>query len=404
MKTKSLLLMATGSILKNKMRTMLTMLGIVIGVGAVIVMVAVGNGAQKQIEAQISNLGTNLIVVTPGSTAAGGASQGAQTFNRLTVADADKIKSDATLLSAVSPVIVTRTQVITGKGNWRTEINGVATDYLTIRDWGVTSGDLFTDDDVRAKRKVAVLGATIVKNLFPDSDPVGTQIQLGHVPFTVVGVLAAKGQTSSGVDQDDIVLVPYTTAQDRLSGFTFLGQILASASSPKDMAAAQEEIRGIMRDSHGLGGSPDDFTVRDQTAIAQAATSTTSVMTGLLAAIASISLVVGGIGIMNIMLVSVTERTREIGIRMAVGARGSDVLTQFLVESVVMSLLGGVVGLAIGFGGAAVLGHVMGWTTATPLIAVFVAVGFSAAVGVFFGYYPARKAAALDPIQALRYE
>jgi putative ABC transport system permease protein len=404
MKTKALLSMATGSILKNKMRTMLTMLGIVIGVGAVIVMVAVGNGAQKQIEAQIKNLGTNLIVVTPGSTAAGGASQGAQTFNRLTVADADKIRSDATMLSAVSPVIVTRTQIITGKGNWRTEIDGVSTDYLTIRDWGVTSGDLFTDDDLRTKRKVAVLGATIVKNLFPDSDPVGSQIQLGHVPFTVVGVLAAKGQTSSGVDQDDIVLVPYTTAQDRLSGFTFLGQILASASSPKDMTAAQEEIRGIMRDSHGLGGSPDDFTVRDQTAIAQAATSTTSVMTGLLAAIASISLVVGGIGIMNIMLVSVTERTREIGIRMAVGARGSDVLTQFLVESVVMSLLGGVVGLAIGFGGAAVLGHVMGWTTATPLIAVFVAVGFSAAVGVFFGYYPARKAAALDPIQALRYE
>jgi putative ABC transport system permease protein len=404
MKTKALLSMATGSILKNKMRTMLTMLGIVIGVGAVIVMVAVGNGAQKQIEAQIKNLGTNLIVVTPGRPAAGGASQGAQTFNRLTVADADKIRSDATMLSAVSPVIVTRTQIITGKGNWRTEIDGVSTDYLTIRDWGVTSGDLFTDDDVRTKRKVAVLGATIVKNLFPDSDPVGSQIQLGHVPFTVVGVLAAKGQTSSGVDQDDIVLVPYTTAQDRLSGFTFLGQILASASSSNDMTAAQEEIRGIMRDSHGLGGSPDDFTVRDQTAIAQAATSTTSVMTGLLAAIASISLVVGGIGIMNIMLVSVTERTREIGIRMAVGARGSDVLTQFLVESVVMSLLGGVVGLAIGFGGAAVLGHVMGWTTATPLIAVFVAVGFSAAVGVFFGYYPARKAAALDPIQALRYE
>jgi putative ABC transport system permease protein len=383
---------------------MLTMLGIVIGVGAVIVMVAVGNGAQKQIEAQIKNLGTNLIVVTPGSTAAGGASQGAQTFNRLTVADADKIKSDATLLTAVSPVIVTRTQIITGKGNWRTEINGVSTDYLTIRDWGVTSGNLFTDDDVRTKRKVAVLGATIVKNLFPDSDPVGSQVQLGHVPFTVVGVLAAKGQTSSGADQDDIVLVPYTTAQDRLSGFTFLGQILASASSPQDMVAAQEEIRGIMRDSHGVGGGADDFTVRDQTAIAQAATSTTSVMTGLLAAIASISLVVGGIGIMNIMLVSVTERTREIGIRMAVGARGSDVLTQFLVESVVMSLLGGVVGLAIGFGGAAILGHVMGWSTATPLIAVFVAVGFSAAVGVFFGYYPARKAAALDPIQALRYE
>jgi putative ABC transport system permease protein len=405
MKTRALLTMATGSIRKNKMRTMLTMLGIVIGVGAVIVMVAVGNGAQTQIEAQIRNLGTNLIVITPGSTAAGGASQGAQTFNRLTTADADKVKNEATLLSAVSPVIVTRTQVITGTGNWRTEINGVSTDYLTIRDWSVTSGASFSDDDVRSKRKVAVLGATIVKNLFPDSDPVGSQIQLGHVPFTVVGVLAAKGQTSSGADQDDIVLVPYTTAQDRLSGFTFLGQILASAQSPKDMAPAQEEIRGIMRESHGLlNGGADDFTVRDQTAIAEAATSTTSVMTGLLAAIASISLVVGGIGIMNIMLVSVTERTREIGIRMAVGARGSDVLTQFLVESVVMSLLGGVVGLVVGFAGAAILGRVMGWSTATPLAAVVVAVGFSAAVGMFFGYYPARKAAALDPIQALRYE
>jgi putative ABC transport system permease protein len=381
------------------------MLGIVIGVGAVIVMVAVGHGAQSQIEAQIKNLGTNLIVITPGSSAAGGASQGAQTFNRLTIADADKITAESTLLSAVSPVIVTRTQVITGSGNWRTEINGVSTDYLTIRDWNVTSGALFTNDDVVANRKVAVLGSTIVKNLFPDSDPVGSQIQLGNVPFTVVGVLAPKGQTSSGVDQDDIVLVPYTTAQDRLSGFTFLGQILASAQSPTDMTAAQDEIRSIMRESHGLpNGAPDDFTVRDQTAIAQAATSTTSVMTGLLAAIASISLVVGGIGIMNIMLVSVTERTREIGIRMAIGARGSDVLTQFLVESVVMSLLGGLIGLAVGFGGAALLGHLMGWSTSTPLIAVAAAVGFSAAVGMFFGFYPARKAAALDPIQALRYE
>ncbi len=405
MKINTLLTMATSSILKNKMRTMLTMLGIVIGVGAVIVMVAVGHGAQSQIEAQIKNLGTNLIVITPGSSAAGGASQGAQTFNRLTIADADKITAESTLLSAVSPVIVTRTQVITGSGNWRTEINGVSTDYLTIRDWNVTSGALFTNDDVVANRKVAVLGSTIVKNLFPDSDPVGSQIQLGNVPFTVVGVLAPKGQTSSGVDQDDIVLVPYTTAQDRLSGFTFLGQILASAQSPTDMTAAQDEIRSIMRESHGLpNGAPDDFTVRDQTAIAQAATSTTSVMTGLLAAIASISLVVGGIGIMNIMLVSVTERTREIGIRMAIGARGSDVLTQFLVESVVMSLLGGLIGLAVGFGGAALLGHLMGWSTSTPLIAVAAAVGFSAAVGMFFGFYPARKAAALDPIQALRYE
>ena len=405
MKTRSLLGMALGSIRKNTMRTMLTMLGIVIGVGAVIIMVAVGHGAQSQIESQIQNLGTNLIVITPGSSTAGGASQGAQTFNRLSVADADKIRSESTLLSGVSPVVVTRAQVITNTGNWRTEVDGVSPDYAAIRDWNVTSGAFFTNDDVSASRKVALLGNTIVKNLFPDSDPVGAEIRIGDVPFTVIGVLAPKGQTSSGQDQDDVVLMPYTTAQDRLSGRTFLAQILASAQSPNDMAAAEDEVRGIMRDSHGLlNGGADDFTVRDQTAIAQAATSTTSVMTGLLAAIASISLVVGGIGIMNIMLVSVTERTREIGVRMAVGARGSDVLTQFLVESVVMSVLGGLIGLVAGYGGSMILGRVMGWSTSTPLIAVAAAVGFSAAVVVFFGYYPARKAAALDPIQALRYE
>jgi len=405
MKTRALLGMAAGSIRKNKMRTLLTMLGIVIGVGAVIIMVAVGNGAQSQIEGQIRNLGTNLIVITPGSSTAGGASQGAQTFNRLTVADAVKIQNESTLLSGVSPVVVTRAQVITSTGNWRTEVDGVSPDYATIRDWNVSSGAFFTSDDVNASRKVALLGSTIVQNLFPDSDPVGAEIRIGDVPFTVVGVLAPKGQTSSGQDQDDVVLMPYTTAQDRLSGRTFLTQILASAQSSNEMAAAEDEVRGIMRDSHGLlNGGADDFTVRDQTAIAQAATSTTSVMTGLLAAIASISLVVGGIGIMNIMLVSVTERTREIGVRMAVGARGSDVLTQFLVESVVMSVLGGLIGLVAGYGGSVILGRVMGWSTSTPLVAVAAAVGFSAAVGVFFGYYPARKAASLDPIQALRYE
>ena len=406
MKQSTLFKVATQSILKNKMRTLLTMLGIVIGVGAVIVMVAIGNGAQSQIEKQISSLGTNMLVITAGSTAQGGASQGAGTFNRLTIADADKIKANSTLLSAVSPVIVTRTQVIGGTGNWRTGVNGVSTDYLTIRDWGVASGELFTDDDVHAKRKVVVLGNTVAKNLFPDGNAVGSQVQLGRSPFTVVGVLTTKGQTAGGQDQDDVVLVPYTTAQDRLSGFSFLAQILASTTSPQTIPAAIQEITLIMRDAHQLNGGAmaDDFTVRDQTAIAAAATSTTSVMTGLLAAIASISLIVGGIGIMNIMLVSVTERTREIGIRMAIGARGSDVLTQFLVESVVMSLLGGIVGLAVGFGGAAILGHFTGWATATPLSAVLIAVGFSAAVGVFFGYYPARKAASLNPIQALRYE
>jgi putative ABC transport system permease protein len=404
-KRSTLLKVASQSILKNKMRTLLTMLGIVIGVSAVIVMVAIGHGARAQIQAQINNLGTNMLVVTPGSTAQGGVSQGAGTFNRLTVDDAEKLKREGTTLTAVSPVIVTRTQVIGGQGNWRTGVNGVSTDYLTIRDWDVVSGASFSDSDVRAKRTVVLLGNTVAKNLFPDTDPVGTQIRLGHVPFTVIGVLAPKGQTANGNDQDDVVIVPYTTAQTRLSGMAFLGQILANTASPSEIPAAQDEIRAIMRESHRLGpGAPDDFTVRNQTEMAEAAQSTTTVMSWLLAAIASVSLVVGGIGIMNIMLVSVTERTHEIGIRMAVGARGSDVLTQFLVESIVMSLIGGVIGLAAGFGGAALLGHLTGWTTATPPSAVLIAVGFSAAVGIFFGFYPARKAAALDPIQALRYE
>src|SRR5918992_459260 len=405
MKTSTLVKVATQSIRKNTMRALLTMLGIVIGVGAVIVMIAVGHGAQSRIQEQIQNLGTNMIVVTPGSSAQGGVSQGAGTFNRLTTDDAELLKQENTLLSAVSPVIFTRAQVIGGEGNWRTQINGVATDYQQIRDWPLASGGFFTDNDQRTMRKVAILGGTVARNLYPGGDPVGQQIQIRNVPFTVVGVLSAKGQTASGTDQDDVVLVPYTTAQTRLAGRSFIGQILVSTFSPADVPAAQGEVTAIMREAHRLAaGDPDDFTVRNQTELADAASGTTEVMSWLLAAIASISLLVGGIGIMNIMLVSVTERTREIGIRMSIGARGSDVLTQFLVESVVMSLLGGLVGLAAGFGGATLLGQLTGWTTATPASAVLIAVGFSAAVGVFFGYYPARKTAALNPIQALRYE
>ncbi len=405
MKKTNLVRVAVQSIRKNKMRTLLTMLGIVIGVGAVIVMVAVGNGAQSRIQEQIQNLGTNMIIVTPGSSAQGGVSQGAGTFNRLSVDDAEKLKREGTLLSAVSPVVMTRLQAIGAEGNWRTSVNGVSTDFQAIRDWQVSSGAFFGESDVRSMRKVAVLGSTVASSLFPGGDPVGQQVQLRNVPFTVVGVLAAKGQTAGGSDQDDVILVPYTTAQTRLAGRSFIGQILAGTASAADIAGAQQEIRAIMRESHRLGdGETDDFTVRNQDELADAASGTTQVMSMLLAAIASISLVVGGIGIMNIMLVSVTERTREIGIRMAIGARGSDVLTQFLVESVVMSVLGGVTGLAAGFGGAALLGSLTGWSTAVPPEAVLVAVGFSAAVGVFFGYYPARKAAALNPIQALRYE
>jgi putative ABC transport system permease protein len=404
MKQKTLLKLAWSSILKNKMRTLLTMLGIVIGVGAVIVMVAVGHGAQSQIESQINSLGTNLILVTPGSSQQGGVSQGAQTFNRITVEDAQKLKAEATTLSGVSPVIFARLVAIGPSGNWRTTINGVSADYFVIRDWPMLYGDQFTEADVRSMRKVALLGKTVADNLFPGVDPTGERVQIGHVPFVVGGVLVPKGQNANGNDQDDIILMPYTTAQTRLSGNTRIFQIMTSTFSPGDIPAAQREITAIMRESHHLADNPDDFTVRNQSEIAAAATSTTSVMSGLLAAIASVSLLVGGIGIMNIMLVSVTERTREIGIRMAIGARGSDVLTQFLVESVVMSLLGGIVGLAVGFGGAALLGHITGWATSTPLSAVAIAVGFSGAVGMFFGYYPARKAAGLNPIQALRYE
>src|SRR6185503_19784142 len=260
MKQETLLKLASQSILKNKMRTLLTMLGIVIGVGAVIIMVAIGNGAQARIQDQINSLGTNVIMVMPGSSQQGGASQGAGTFNRLTVDDAEKLKREGTTLAAVSPVIMTRTQVIGGNGNWRTSENRVSTDYVTFRDWTVASGALFTDNDVRAMRKVVVVGATVANQLFPDGDPVGAQIQIGHVPFQVVGVLAKKGQTASGNDQDDVLLVPYTTAQARLSGFVRLGQILASAYSPSDIPAAQEEMRGIMREAHKLGdGADDDF-------------------------------------------------------------------------------------------------------------------------------------------------
>jgi len=404
-KKSTLVKVASQSILKNKMRTLLTMLGIVIGVGAVIVMVAVGQGARSTIQAQINNLGTNLILVTPGSSQAGGVSQGAGTFNRLTLDDAEKIERESLLLSAVSPVVVTRAQAIGGGSNWRTMVNGVSTDYQTVRDWQVETGTFFTEVDVRSMRKVVVLGATVAENLFPGIDPVGQQVQLRDVPFTVTGVLAAKGQTATGSDQDDVVLIPYTTADSRLSGFARVGQILASTYSASDIPAAQAEIRGILRESHRLGeADDDDFTIRNQTELADAAKGTTEVMSWLLAAIASVSLVVGGIGIMNIMLVSVTERTREIGIRMAIGARGSDVLLQFLVESVVMSILGGLIGLGVGLGGAALLGKITGWSTATPPGVVVLAVGFSAAVGIFFGFYPARKAAALNPIEALRHE
>jgi putative ABC transport system permease protein len=302
-------------------------------------------------------------------------------------------------------VIVTRTQIVGGTGNWRAEVDGVSPDFFSIRDWATSSGDLFTDEDVRTKRTVVLLGATVAKNLWPDSDPTGQEIRLGKTPFTVIGVLAPKGQTANGSDQDDVVIVPYTTAQTRLNGFSFLGQILASASSPATLAPAQEEIKGIMRAAHSIPpGGTDDFTVRDQTAIAKAATSTSSIMTSLLAAIASVSLIVGGIGIMNIMLVSVTERTREIGVRKALGATRNNILLQFLIEALVLCLLGGIIGITLGAGSAILLEVLFKWNTSVGPSSIVLAFAFSAAVGVLFGVWPARRAAGLDPIQSLRYE
>ena len=404
MKSKTLIKVATQSIRKNKMRAALTMLGIIIGVAAVVVMVAVGYGARTRIRAQINNLGTNMIVITPGAAQQAGVSQGAQAFPNLSLKDVDKIRAEAQTVSAVSPVIVSRTAVIGPSGNWRTQIDGVDTDFQTIRDWQTSSGDFFTADDVRSIHKVVILGNTVAQNLFPGQDPVGSEIQIRNSVYKVAGVLAPKGQTASGSDSDDVVLMPYTTASATLSGRAFIPQILASTANEQDIPAAQEEIRTLLRESHKVSDGNDDFTVKNQADLAAAAESSTQVMTLLLAAIASISLLVGGIGIMNIMLVSVTERTREIGIRMAIGARGSDVLTQFLVESIVMGVLGGVAGLLFGYAGAKIVGHFTGWETVISPIIMIIAVGFSGAVGVFFGYYPARKAAALNPIQALRYE
>lgn len=405
MKPLNLIRIAARSIFKNKMRALLTMLGIVIGVGAVILMVAIGQGATKQIEDTVQGLGTNMLVVTPGATSTGGVSQGAQSFNRLTIEDADRLREQGYLLAAVSPIVMTRSQIVGGQGNWRAFILGVDTDYQVIRDWPVETGVFFDQNDVRATRKVAVLGQTVATSLFGDNDPVGQQVRIRNVPFTVVGVLAAKGQTAGGDDQDDIVLAPYTTVRNRLSGHQFIPQILVSTFSPDEIDAGQEEVRAIMRDSHGLSGNQaDDFTVRNQSELAQTAAQTTQVMTLLLSAIAGISLLVGGIGIMNIMLVSVTERTREIGLRMALGARGGDILVQFLVESVVLCLAGGLIGVGVGVGGGFILGSFTGWAIAISPLTVLIALAFAGSVGVFFGFYPARRAASLDPIDALRYE
>ncbi|MCK6516367.1 ABC transporter permease [Myxococcota bacterium] len=405
MNARALLRLAIQNVVRNPTRSILTMLGVMIGVAAVIIMVAIGQGAQGAIEERIKNLGTNMIVITPGVATTAGVSGGAQSMPSLTIEDADLLRKDAQSLVAVSPVVMTRTTVVGGQANWRASIYGVDPSYAEIRDWQVASGRFIDELDIKGRKKVCVLGATVASRVFGEDDPVGQLVRLRDVPIEVIGVLKAKGQTAEGADQDDVVLAPYSTVQTRLAGRQFIGQILGSASSPDQLDLAQSEVKLILRERHGLSESqPDDFEVRDQRQLAETATSTTQVMTTLLSAIASVSLLVGGIGIMNIMLVSVTERTREIGIRRALGARRGDVLAQFLVEAMVLSGLGGLIGAGVGVGGAWGVGRLTGWATTVTPSTVVLAVLFSAGVGVVFGWTPARRAAGLDPIDALRHQ
>lgn len=405
MKVKNIFKSAVKSILKSRMRSLLTALGIIIGVAAVVVMVAIGEGAQVQVENQINSLGSNLIVIFPGSSNTHGVRGGAGSINRFTIEDVDKIQRDATLIKAVTPIVRTGGQIIGGIGNWYTSVYGVSPDYLEIRDWPLSTGNFFSQRDVIARAKVCVIGQTIVKNLFPDEDPVGQLIRIKNVPFRVIGVLSTKGQSAMGTDSDDIILAPSTTVLDRLVGGRYINFIQASAISLSQINAAQKELESIMRQAHHLRpDEDDDFTIRNQADITEAATQTSKVLTILLASVAGVSLIVGGIGIMNIMLVSVTERTREIGIRLSIGARASDILFQFLTESVVLSLTGGLIGILLSFIIEFILNNYTSQYAVIQLEIIFISVAFAGAVGIFFGFYPARKAAMLNPIDALRYE
>jgi putative ABC transport system permease protein len=390
---------------RNKMRTALTMLGMIIGVAAVITMVALGTGAQTSIESQIQSAGTNMIIVSAGNFSSGGVRQGQGNASTLIPDDSAAIAR----LPGVQYVAAgsnTRGQIIAGNQNWGTQIQGTDVDLPLIRSWPTAQGAFFTPQDVTTASKVAVIGATVRDQLFgPDTNPVGQVVRIQNQPFTVAGVMSSKGQSSVGQDQDDVVYVPYTTVMKKLKGVTFIQNVTVSAASAGEVTKVADNIATMMRVRHKIQpGDPDDFMVRTMEEMASVRKEATQTMTALLASIAGVSLLVGGIGIMNIMLVSVTERTREIGLRMAIGARGRDVLLQFLVEAIVLSLFGGSIGIALGFALSQGVTFWMQWPTSVSPNAVAVAFGFAAATGVFFGFYPARKAAALDPIDALRFE
>ena len=386
------------------------MLGIIIGVGAVIAMVGVGAGAQARVAEQIQSLGSNLIIVLSGSTSAGGVRLGQGSQLTITEEDSAAIAREIPAVQGSAPSMRGNAQVVYGNLNWATGIQGVTPDYSEVREWGVTSGRFLTSEDTDGATKVVLLGQTTAQNLFGDADPLGQIVRIKKVPFTVVGLLDRKGQNSWGQDQDDVALIPLTTAKKKVLGVSqanarSVGSISVKIRTGENMADAEEQMRALLRQRHRLQPyQDDDFTIRNLSEILQTQEESSKVMTYLLAAIASVSLLVGGIGIMNIMLVSVTERTREIGLRMAVGARGRDILMQFLVEAVTLSLIGGVIGIVVGVGGSQAISQFAEWRTELPVQAIVMAFGFSAAVGVFFGFYPARKAARLDPIEALRYE
>ena len=390
---------------RNKLRSVLTALGIIIGVAAVIAMVGIGNGAKAQVEAQIASLGQNIILVFSGSTTSSGIRTGWGGAGTLKIEDAEAIRREVSGVTAVSEEVVSTTQVAAGNQNWFTRIYGESADYLDIRQWPLADGAPFTPQDVRSANKVCVIGRTTATQIYGNDDPIGQVLRVKNVPFTITGVLTPKGLSAQGVDQDDIVIMPYTSAMKRVAGGTTLRNINVQVGDANEMNAAQKQIIDLLRQRHNIRpGRDDDFTVRSQQEIADAATATTNVMTGLLGAIAGVSLVVGGIGIMNIMLVSVTERTREIGTRMAVGAHGRDILTQFLIEAISLSSIGGVLGIIIGIAAAKTIAITRHWPALISPGSIVIAFLVSAAVGIFFGFYPARKAAALDPIEALRYE
>lgn len=402
MRFTTIILVALRALRRNTMRSILTALGIIIGVGAVITMVSIGNGAKAQVEAQVASLGQNIITVFPGSFSQGGMRSGFGFSLTLTPEDAEAIAAEVEDVDGVSPEVRDRNQVLANGLNWNTSVMGESPDYPYIRSWPIASGSMFGDQEVKSLAKVAVIGKTVADQLFPNEDPIGQTLRIRNLPFRILGVLSTKGFNIGGQDQDDVVIIPYTSHMRRVSRRTNITTILIQASGPDKLDKVKLAVEDLL--TQRRKGREPDFTVRTQEEIAAAATQTSKTMTLLLAAIAGVSLVVGGIGIMNIMLVSVTERTREIGVRMAIGARRRDVMSQFLIEAVALSAVGGIVGIILGAVGSRITAAVAGWPLQLSPTAILAAFGFAAGVGIFFGFYPARKASMLDPIEALRYD